>query len=95
MANKRNIGRDLSRLEDHADDPDAADRVGAYWAALADAIRARENGTGDPGQEDLPDAAEFFPDSYDHDDIVDAFSAADVSWGEAAKRVAQRRDTGK
>jgi hypothetical protein len=92
MADKRTIGRELSRLESHIDDPDAGDRVDAYWSALADAVRDAESGDGDRTPADLPDLTEPFPVGYDRDDIMDAFAASDATWGDAVKRAAERCD---
>lgn len=92
MVDKRNIGRDLARLEDRVPDADDGDRVAAYWEALADAIRDGESGDGDRDPADLPNPEAFFPVGYDRDDIMDAFDAEDASWADVAKRVAERRD---
>jgi hypothetical protein len=91
MADKRSLGRDLARLENQIDNPDDADRVAAYWNALADAIREAHAGIGRTPA-DLPDPTEPVPVGYDRDDVLDAFAAEDATWGDAVKRSAERRD---
>lgn len=85
-----------ARLDDLVESTEAtvedADRVDAYWEALADAIRDAEAGDGDRDPADLPDLASFFPAGTSRDDAMDAFDAEDATWGDAAKRAAQRRD---